>query len=55
MEGRACWFVPCPDEPVYEAIGTYDNVFGIEETVAMAPCPWHAEKLKDDVVVLEPS
>jgi hypothetical protein len=38
---------------VSEAIGTYDEVFGLEETRVLELCERHAEALRDVVVVLE--
>jgi hypothetical protein len=38
-----------------EGIGTYDGVFGIEETVALTLCRRHADALRDELVILEPS
>jgi hypothetical protein len=52
---RPCWFTPCPDPVAFDAIGTYDNVFGIEETIAMALCWQHAEVVGDDLVLLDAS
>jgi hypothetical protein len=48
-----CDFAECNDPPTVEAIGTYDGVFGIEETVALALCRRHADALRDDVLLLE--
>jgi hypothetical protein len=55
VNDRPCWFTPCPDPVAFDAIGTYDDVFGIEETIAMALCSQHAEVVGDDLVVLDAS
>src|SRR5215212_2976872 len=43
----------CTDAATVEAIGTYDEVFGIQETVAMMLCERHAAALRDVVVVVD--
>jgi hypothetical protein len=35
---RECWFVTCGEPAAYEAIGAYNDVFGIDETVALVLC-----------------
>ncbi len=47
-----CYVAACGDTAIVEAIGTYDGVFGIVETVAFALCERHAEALRNEVVVL---
>jgi len=48
-----CYVADCTDPPAVEAIGTYDCVFGIEQTVALALCRRHADAVGDELVVLE--
>jgi hypothetical protein len=38
-----CYFPECNDPPTVEAIVTYDCVFGVEQTVALALCRRHAD------------
>jgi hypothetical protein len=47
-----CYFVQCREPPAIEAIGSYDGVFGIKETVAVVFCERHAKDLADEVLVL---
>jgi hypothetical protein len=47
-----CWFLGCRQPAVVEAVGRYDDVFGVESTVAMALCDRHASAARDDVVIL---
>jgi len=48
-----CYFAECDEPPTVEAIGTYDRVFGIEQTVALARCRRHADALADELLLLE--
>ena len=41
----------CAEPAATEAIGTYDGVFGIEETVPLALCRRHADALRDELVI----
>jgi hypothetical protein len=50
-----CWFTPCADPVVFEAIGSYDEVIRTGDTVVMALCRRHAEVVGDLAVVLEAS
>jgi hypothetical protein len=47
-----CWFAPCQEPVLVEAIGTYEDVFGLEQTVPMALCDRHARIIQDNVVIL---
>jgi hypothetical protein len=47
-----CWFVGCRESAVFEAIGTYDDAFGVASTMAIGLCDRHASVLRDDVVIL---
>jgi hypothetical protein len=38
-----CYFASCRNPATVEAIGTYDSVFGLQETVALAVCERHHE------------
>jgi hypothetical protein len=48
-----CWFRPCVDPVVFEAIGSYDEVVRSGDTVVMTLCRRHAEVVGDLAVVLE--
>jgi hypothetical protein len=48
-----CYFPECNDPPTVEAIVTYDCVFGVEQTVALALCRRHADALGEELVVLD--
>jgi hypothetical protein len=48
-----CDFADCNDPPTVEAIASYDRVFGIEQTMALALCRHHADALRDELVLLE--
>jgi hypothetical protein len=47
-----CWFFDCPQPAILEAIGRYEDLFGVEETVPMFLCEQHAATLRDHVVLL---
>jgi hypothetical protein len=51
--GDTCWFVPCADPASVEAVGTWDRVCGIEQTIALALCRRHADALRDELLLLE--
>ena len=48
-----CYVPWCTDPATVEAIATYDLVFGIEQTVALALCRLHADALRDELLLLE--
>ena len=47
-----CYFSSCPNLGTIPAIGTYNAIFGLEETLAMALCDRHAVILNDVVVLV---
>ena len=48
-----CYFTTCSTPATVEAIGCFDKVFGIEQTVALALCERLAASLRDEVLVLD--
>jgi hypothetical protein len=48
---RECWFVTCGEAATLDAIGTWDDASGIERTVAVALCRFHAEALSAELVI----
>jgi hypothetical protein len=47
-----CYFATCGNVATVEAIGTYNALFGLEETVAMMLCERHAAIIEDVVVLV---
>jgi hypothetical protein len=47
-----CYFSACRDPETIPAIGTYNAIFGLDETVAMVLCDHHAAVLQDVVVLV---
>ena len=47
-----CYFATCLDPATVEAIGTYDGVSGVMETVALCLCERHAAAMRDEELVL---
>jgi hypothetical protein len=52
MMVRECFFGTCGEPAIVEAIRSYDDVYGIEETVALELSERHAEALADELVVV---
>jgi hypothetical protein len=55
VRARECYFATCDEPAAVEAIGTYDGVFGLDETVPLVLCDRHASLLRDHVIVLSTS
>jgi hypothetical protein len=51
-DSAPCYFATCDDVASVEAIGTYNAIFGTDETVAMMLCARHAETIQDVVVLV---
>ncbi|HYF10947.1 MAG TPA: hypothetical protein VEC09_01455 [Actinomycetota bacterium] len=47
-----CYFSTCESAATVEAIGTYNAMFGLDETVAMMLCVRHASTIQDVVVLI---
>jgi hypothetical protein len=47
-----CYFSTCENAGSIPAIGTYNAIFGLDETVAMLLCERHAAVLQDVVVLV---
>ena len=47
-----CFLAPYNAAATIDAIGTYDALFGLDETVAMMLCERHAEAVEDVVVLV---
>jgi hypothetical protein len=51
-EAVPCYFSTCDSAATVEAIGTYNAMFGPDETVAMMLCVRHASTIQDVVVLI---
>jgi len=50
-----CAFAPCFEPGIVDALRTWDHVFVVERTIALALWERHAEALRDELSVLAKS
>jgi len=51
-DSAPCFFPTCDAAATIEAIGTYNALFSLDETVAMMLCERHAKAVNDVVVLV---